>query len=223
MSKYCANCGRPNDDAVRFCSECGHEFEVETNVGPSFCGAFFSCLANYCKIGGRATRAEYWGWLVVYGIISALFAGAAVAIQQRGLSADYLKWTLNGCAVWCGLTLIPGLAVAARRLHDSNKTGWRVWIPGLFAAAGCVAVVYYMTNGTFKLDADLIVDQARDFKKLLAGVDDWATFKALGKSVQAALACWALAGLSGLLLAIRLCFVPGSKEENRYGVKQVNP
>ena len=223
MTKYCGNCGKPNEKDAAFCYDCGTRFEAETVVGPSLGGAFGYCMKNYFKVGGRATRAEYWGWLVVYCVISALFAVAAALIVKRGLPASCLKGTLIAFAAWAALTLIPGLTVATRRLHDTNKTGWRLWIPVVLLVGGCVAAFYSVSGGDWKIDAgklqdaSLVKNAILDYARTLKGLKGLATVD------YVALAGGALGALSALLLALRLCFVRGTQEANRYGDQQVNP
>lgn len=36
-------------------------YDGEVTVGPSYRGAFWYCMKNYCTFKGRATRTEYWG------------------------------------------------------------------------------------------------------------------------------------------------------------------
>jgi uncharacterized membrane protein YhaH (DUF805 family) len=87
---------------------------------------FFS---KYATFTGRASRSEYWWWALVnfvvytvFGIVSNLAGGGVT------LAADGTLVPPTGGAVLVGAiigayglaTLIPGLALAARRLHDGN-------------------------------------------------------------------------------------------------------
>ena len=84
MTKYCSECGKPNEKSAAYCYDCGNRFEEETTVGPSFCGAFGYCLKRYFKVGGRATRLEYWGWLFVYFILSAFWPRRRSSSSAKG-------------------------------------------------------------------------------------------------------------------------------------------
>jgi uncharacterized membrane protein YhaH (DUF805 family) len=87
-------------------------------------------LRRYADFNGRSSRAEYWYWALAYVLI--LLAFAAV----MGLS--YLATRSPVVLVLVGLllvvfvlgTLIPTIAVAVRRLHDTNRSGW--WYVGSF-------------------------------------------------------------------------------------------
>ena len=80
---------------------------------------FLQALKNYAVFSGRARRKEYW----MFMLFQMLFAFAAIL-------ADHLLGTdMNGGggAIYLLYTLalfIPGLAVAVRRLHDVDKSGW---------------------------------------------------------------------------------------------------
>lgn len=67
-----------------------------------------TCLAKYADFQGRANRSEYW-WF----FLAVLLASAIASVI--GLRASPLVSLL---------TLLPLLAVGARRLHDTNRSGW---------------------------------------------------------------------------------------------------
>ena len=69
---------------------------------------------NYAHFGGRATRAEFWWWALFLVIGSAVFTGIDTLIG----------WSSVLETLFILATLLPTLAVTARRLHDIGKTGW---------------------------------------------------------------------------------------------------
>ncbi len=72
---------------------------------------------KYAVFGGRATRAEYWWWALFIAIASAILSVVDNIIDALGGYGPF--GTLFSLA-----TLLPGLAVTARRLHDIGKNGW---------------------------------------------------------------------------------------------------
>ncbi len=70
---------------------------------------YVKCLQQYADFNGRARRTEYWMFTLVNSII-------VIVLSIIGIK---LLSSLYGLAV-----LIPGLAVAVRRLHDIGKSGW---------------------------------------------------------------------------------------------------
>lgn len=78
---------------------------------------YLEVLKKYAVFEGRARRKEYWMFLLInllvsiaIGVVDAVVFGA-----QSWLSVIY------SLAV-----ILPGLAVTARRLHDTDRSGW--WI-----------------------------------------------------------------------------------------------
>lgn len=86
--------------------------------------AFRRAFANYANFQGRANRGEYWWW-----VLANLLIAAALGIVDRAIfGADSPVTLLSG--LWSLATLLPSLAVGARRLHDIDKSGWwqLIWL-----------------------------------------------------------------------------------------------
>ncbi len=77
---------------------------------------YLAVLRKYAVFSGRARRTEYWMFVLI-NLIVALVLGAIDGL----LGSQGLLGGLYSLAV-----LIPSLAVAVRRLHDTNRSGW--WI-----------------------------------------------------------------------------------------------
>lgn len=82
---------------------------------------------NALKIGGRASRSEYWWAFLVFSL---LLVGAMVADVSRVLASPEDTWLRTGIfGYWSPmlllLTLVPNFTIAIRRLHDSGRSG--VW------------------------------------------------------------------------------------------------
>ncbi len=76
---------------------------------------YIEVLQKYAVFEGRASRREFWLWLLFHFVISFVIAVLATAVADM--------FTI--VAVLYGLaTIVPHLAVGARRLHDHNKSGW---------------------------------------------------------------------------------------------------
>ncbi|GDX87670.1 DUF805 domain-containing protein [Gemmatimonadota bacterium] len=89
----------------------------------TFGEAIAACLAKYATFGGRARRSEYWYFVLATSVVSwvafALGAGMALFGEGTGLVLYYI--------VLLGLTL-PTTAASVRRLHDTNRSGWWLFI-----------------------------------------------------------------------------------------------
>ncbi len=84
----------------------------------TFTAAIKSAFANYAVFEGRATRSKYW-WFFLFGfIINTLLE---VATDMSG-HTDVIGSLVTAAAALA--IVVPSLAVAARRLHDVNRSGW---------------------------------------------------------------------------------------------------
>jgi uncharacterized membrane protein YhaH (DUF805 family) len=103
-------------------------------------------LSNYANFHGRAERSEFWWWalavLIATMIAQALDAsifGPQVVMGGGG--------GLFSAVVGLGL-LIPNIAVAVRRLHDTGRSGWLLLLL-LIPIIGFLALLYfYLQPGT---------------------------------------------------------------------------
>lgn len=70
---------------------------------------FIGALKKYADFTGRARRKEYWMFTLVYMIINVVLGILGMDIISG----------LFGLAL-----LIPSISIAARRLHDTGRSGW---------------------------------------------------------------------------------------------------
>ncbi len=113
------------------------------------------CLQKYADFSGRATRAEFWWWLLATTVVS--FAISAVDTAISVLMGSVTVFAFSPFSTIFGLAiLLPNLAVTARRLHDIGKSGWwqLVWIviagAGwiIFAIGIAITVIMLFTGGS---------------------------------------------------------------------------
>ena len=83
---------------------------------------FILALKKYATFSGRARRKEYWFFVLFYVLISIV---ATVIDSMTGSFDPTMGMGMLGLLVALAL-LIPSLAVAVRRLHDTDRSGW--WV-----------------------------------------------------------------------------------------------
>jgi uncharacterized membrane protein YhaH (DUF805 family) len=91
-----------------------------------FTQAIKTCLSKYATFSGRASRPEFW-WFVLFTILASA-AASLIGERLEGLVSLAL--------------LLPSLAVGARRLHDIGKSGWfqLLW---LVPVVGWIFLIYW--------------------------------------------------------------------------------
>ncbi len=104
----------------------------------TFLEAVQTCLEKYFCFNGRASRSEYWWWVLAYGLPQALlyYGFGFVSALYVGGPPFYLSY--NALCIVCGAGLVPGMAVSVRRLHDTGLSGWWLlflYLPGTLAYA----------------------------------------------------------------------------------------
>lgn len=109
-----------------------------------------TCLARYATFSGRASRPEYW-WFMLFIFLGSFVAGFVD-------SAVFGEGTALVGTIFSLATLIPSLAVGWRRMHDSGRSGLHLVYP-LIVMAGTAsfgALVMGFPEGPVQ-DATMIV------------------------------------------------------------------
>jgi len=94
---------------------------------------YIEVLKKYAVFSGRASRTEYWMFFL-FNIIIAF----VLAIIEGLIGSPGVVGLLYGLAV-----LIPGIAVAVRRLHDTDRTGWWLLI-GFVPLVGLIVLIVFL-------------------------------------------------------------------------------
>jgi uncharacterized membrane protein YhaH (DUF805 family) len=131
----------------------------EPPLDQPYYGAPFGVAAKrffqkYATFSGRASRSEYWWWALVVFIVSAvlniasLAAGGAAAAMTGETSLTPGATVVSAIAViWTLATIIPTLALAWRRLHDTNRSGaWYLLI--LIPIVGAIILLVFFVSAS---------------------------------------------------------------------------
>ncbi len=97
---------------------------------------YLEVLQKYTVFEGRAKRTEFWMFVLINFIVYIV-----LALIGRILGTGILG-ILYSLAV-----LIPSLAVSARRLHDTNRSGWWLLI-GLIPIIGWIILIIFWAQDT---------------------------------------------------------------------------
>jgi len=168
------------------------------------------CYARMFNFFGRARRAEYWCfflWQILLGAGAGTFVAwtAATRAQSDPAFAAMMRSPDAAEAYFAGLIapyavpvavgyliffVIPNLSVTIRRLHDTGRSGWNIFMPTVVAIASGVIGVVLMGGSAAASSA--------------AGM------------MLAMLAISAPAVIASIVFLVWLC-LPGTHGDNRFG------
>lgn len=100
---------------------------------------YIKVLKNFTDFQGRARRKEYWMFALIHFIIMIILVSIDMFLGLGGGAQGY--GILSG--LYSLILLIPSLAVAVRRLHDTGKSGWWILI-GFVPAIGAIVLLIFM-------------------------------------------------------------------------------
>jgi uncharacterized membrane protein YhaH (DUF805 family) len=95
----------------------------------NFQDAIKLCFQKYADFNGRAKMPEFW-WFFLFCIVGAF------ALEFVN---SYISWAFSLA------TVVPSIAVGARRLHDINKSGWMQLIV-LVPILGLLYLIYLLVQ-----------------------------------------------------------------------------
>ena len=76
--------------------------------------------SNYSTLQGRATRSDYW-WFLLYQWLVYIFLVSVCVFASDFFKSEYLFTPL---ILFVLLNVIPNFTILVRRLHDSSKSGY---------------------------------------------------------------------------------------------------
>lgn len=93
---------------------------------------YIGCWKKYVEFSGRARRKEYW-MFVLFNVIASILANVV----------DVVLGTMMISTLYSLAVLLPSLAATARRLHDTDRSGWWQLI-GLIPIVGWIVILVFV-------------------------------------------------------------------------------
>ena len=94
---------------------------------------YIKVINSYSDFNGRARRKEYWMftlWNIIFALLASLLDYSfGIVYPLVGYGPLYIAYAL--------FVLVPGFAVAVRRLHDTGKSGW-IYLVAFIPIAGWI-------------------------------------------------------------------------------------
>lgn len=107
-------------------------------------------LKKYADFQGRARRMEYWmfalGEIILFCVLTGLIAATGGYNDEGPSALSTVFWAIYGIAALA--LIIPGIAVSVRRLHDTNRSGWWIFISLVPLIGGIWYFVLTVLDGT---------------------------------------------------------------------------
>jgi uncharacterized membrane protein YhaH (DUF805 family) len=108
----------------------------------SFVESIRVCFSKYATFTGRARRSEYW-WFALLGFLVYFVAAVLDAVAH---TPAFVVIAILGL-------LVPSLAVAVRRLHDTGRSGWWYFISLVPLIGGIILLVYLASDSALGTNA----------------------------------------------------------------------
>ena len=106
---------------------------------------FVNAIKKYADFNGRTSKKEFWNFVLIYTVIYLIleFLSGVSALDGNGF---FLLNIISG--LFFLFTLLPGLSISVRRLHDTNRSGWWMWLCLLPLIGPIVLMVFFALSGT---------------------------------------------------------------------------
>jgi uncharacterized membrane protein YhaH (DUF805 family) len=97
---------------------------------------YLGVLKKYAVFTGRARRREYWMFVLFNFVIAFTLGFIEVIMSIPGLIST----------TYCLAILIPYIAVSVRRLHDTNRSGWWIFISFIPLIGTIILIIFMLQN-----------------------------------------------------------------------------
>ncbi len=110
---------------------------------------YLKVIKNYVNFKGRASRREFWMFVLVNLIISFILGQIDNALGLNFGGGLAKQGVLS--SIYSLFIFLPNLAVTVRRLHDINKSGW--FLAGFYG----IALLFYVMILTYPESSLIII------------------------------------------------------------------
>ena len=110
-------------------------------------------FVHYGDFKGRAARSQYWWWFLFVVLTNAIFSTIDSAagwdiIQLPDMEGSTVPVEVSGigplASIWFIALLLPNIAVAVRRLHDTGKSGWWLLLHLVCCIGSIILFIWYL-------------------------------------------------------------------------------
>ena len=105
---------------------------------------FLLALKKTAPFNGRSRRREYW----FFGLFYVIFVIALAFLDGLAGTFDQASGAGLFSSIFALALFIPSLAVAVRRLHDTDRSGWWLLLSLIPLIGVIVLLVFVLMDGT---------------------------------------------------------------------------
>jgi uncharacterized membrane protein YhaH (DUF805 family) len=107
---------------------------------------------RYADFEGRSSRREYWMFFL-FNILVGVAVGVITLVMYSVTRSESAMMTVmypvfGLYMIYTLAAFIPGIAVAIRRLHDTDRSGWSILFGLIPFVGGIILLVFYLSPGT---------------------------------------------------------------------------
>lgn len=99
---------------------------------------------NYANFSGRARRKEYWMFML-FNLIVCLTLFFLMALFEGSIFAYIFLFIY---CIYVLALIVPSMALIARRMHDTNRSGWAYFMNFIPVVGPFIVLHYVCTEGT---------------------------------------------------------------------------
>jgi uncharacterized membrane protein YhaH (DUF805 family) len=103
---------------------------------------YLMVLKKYAQFSGRSRRKELWMFALFNMLICIVLEILGIVLRENALG----KIILGLLVIYALATLIPGVAVVIRRLHDTGRSGWWLFICLVPFVGPIILLVFYVLD-----------------------------------------------------------------------------
>jgi uncharacterized membrane protein YhaH (DUF805 family) len=122
---------------------------ISQNAYSVFSFSFFmqSLLKKYATFGGRASRKEYWNFLIYAAILGLTSYAIAFWFLRDQIGREHVA-SLRGVGILPVVLILPLASLIVRRLHDAACSGWLSLLMAVPFANIILVILLSFNSGT---------------------------------------------------------------------------
>lgn len=107
----------------------------------SFTQAIRTVFSKYFRMAGRAGKAEFWWFVLLWFIVDVVLSAARSAFDDTTFPGAIIMLVLGIIGL---LLIIPMITVGVRRLHDVGRSGWWMWLHFIPLIGTIVLIIFWV-------------------------------------------------------------------------------